>query len=129
MLFVWILFRKLILSCIQEYFFLRTEVSCFSIKVIFNFAHDTFFSQLIFKNHSNTPRELPLRFSGISEFIYFGLSAILFIIFWQFVVLTYKCNSPQLTRNLISSIKNFVLQLPREIHYTKGEIFHLVFLW
>ena len=40
---------------------------------------------------------------------------ILIIIFWNFTILQYRSDSPQVKRNLISSIANLVYELPHEL--------------
>ena len=43
------------------------------------------------------------------------LATIVVIIFWNFTIFQYTSDSPQVKRNLISSIANFVYKLPHEL--------------
>ena len=48
----------------------------------------------------------------IKEFVEF---TILFIISWNFFKLLYRLHSPRVKRNLISSIRSFICELPQEL--------------
>ena len=68
-----------------------------------------------FRNHKNY-REIQLQKAiTLTTACQTTQTTFLIIIFWNFTIFWYRSNSPQVKRNLISSIGNLVYELPHEL--------------